>query len=230
MPFKCPYCGGLFCKEHRLPEAHNCPSLKEARYVPHYSEVHAKSPSMHYTGRRAYNNWQRSKGSRKRPILVYLIVLWVFLVAVGALLELRYSVKFLLSLEYYWIFPVSVLFIIGVLIDIKIWHYGTSVHNIKSAWKRRLIITSGVIATGALLFFLFIGLALVGFLMPPYEFYMYNQPYISAFNYSSIITLDIVSNLMLNVLVFTIVLFFGFLITESYLLYRIRHHYTISRF
>ncbi len=42
MPFKCPYCGGLFCEEHRLPEAHNCPSLKAARYVPHYSEVHAE--------------------------------------------------------------------------------------------------------------------------------------------------------------------------------------------
>lgn len=42
MPFRCPYCGGLFCEEHRLPEAHNCPSLRELRNVPHYSEVHAE--------------------------------------------------------------------------------------------------------------------------------------------------------------------------------------------
>ncbi len=40
LPFRCPYCGGIFCEEHRLPEAHNCPSLREKRYVPHYSEVH----------------------------------------------------------------------------------------------------------------------------------------------------------------------------------------------
>lgn len=27
MPFQCPYCGGQFCPEHRLPENHNCPRL-----------------------------------------------------------------------------------------------------------------------------------------------------------------------------------------------------------
>ena len=30
MPFKCPYCGGYFCAEHRLPEKHNCPGLYAA--------------------------------------------------------------------------------------------------------------------------------------------------------------------------------------------------------
>ncbi|MCD6445211.1 hypothetical protein J7L49_00270 [Candidatus Bathyarchaeota archaeon] len=25
LPFKCPFCGHLFCIEHRLPEKHNCP-------------------------------------------------------------------------------------------------------------------------------------------------------------------------------------------------------------
>lgn len=25
LPFKCPYCGGYFCSEHRLPENHSCP-------------------------------------------------------------------------------------------------------------------------------------------------------------------------------------------------------------
>mgnify|MGYP001350198041 CR=1 FL=1 len=24
MPFRCKYCGGYFCSEHRLPEMHNC--------------------------------------------------------------------------------------------------------------------------------------------------------------------------------------------------------------
>jgi Zn-dependent protease len=27
MPFTCPYCGGQFCSEHRLPENHSCPRL-----------------------------------------------------------------------------------------------------------------------------------------------------------------------------------------------------------
>lgn len=37
LPFKCPYCGGYFCAEHRLPESHNCPRLKFAR-VPSWDE------------------------------------------------------------------------------------------------------------------------------------------------------------------------------------------------
>ncbi|MEM2280962.1 MAG: AN1-type zinc finger domain-containing protein [Candidatus Bathyarchaeia archaeon] len=31
LPFKCPYCGGYFCTEHRLPENHECPNLEFAR-------------------------------------------------------------------------------------------------------------------------------------------------------------------------------------------------------
>lgn len=28
LPFRCPFCGGLFCVEHRLPEAHMCPNFR----------------------------------------------------------------------------------------------------------------------------------------------------------------------------------------------------------
>jgi Zn-dependent protease len=31
MPFQCPYCGGQFCSEHRLPENHKCPKIDAAR-------------------------------------------------------------------------------------------------------------------------------------------------------------------------------------------------------
>jgi Zn-dependent protease len=30
MPFHCPYCGGQFCSEHRLPESHACPRIELA--------------------------------------------------------------------------------------------------------------------------------------------------------------------------------------------------------
>jgi len=42
LPFRCPYCGGRFCEEHRLPENHNCPSLREIRNVPRSSIVHSE--------------------------------------------------------------------------------------------------------------------------------------------------------------------------------------------
>ena len=31
LPFRCPYCGGHFCSEHRLPENHDCPKMELAR-------------------------------------------------------------------------------------------------------------------------------------------------------------------------------------------------------
>jgi Zn-dependent protease len=31
LPFKCPYCGGQFCSEHRLPENHECSKIELAR-------------------------------------------------------------------------------------------------------------------------------------------------------------------------------------------------------
>ncbi len=42
LPFRCPYCGGKFCEEHRLPENHNCPSLRQRRNVPSSSVVHSE--------------------------------------------------------------------------------------------------------------------------------------------------------------------------------------------
>lgn len=30
LPFRCPYCGGSFCSEHRLPENHECPNIELA--------------------------------------------------------------------------------------------------------------------------------------------------------------------------------------------------------
>lgn len=31
LPFKCPYCGGYFCAEHRLPENHQCQEINQVR-------------------------------------------------------------------------------------------------------------------------------------------------------------------------------------------------------
>lgn len=31
LPFRCPYCGGGFCSDHRLPENHACPRIDQAK-------------------------------------------------------------------------------------------------------------------------------------------------------------------------------------------------------
>lgn len=32
LPYRCHYCGGIFCVEHHLPEKHNCPGLKRGSW------------------------------------------------------------------------------------------------------------------------------------------------------------------------------------------------------
>jgi Zn-dependent protease len=34
MPFRCSYCGGYFCYEHRLPEAHDCTGIRSKAEIP----------------------------------------------------------------------------------------------------------------------------------------------------------------------------------------------------
>ena len=41
LPFKCKYCGGTFCKDHRLPENHDCSF--EIKHTPIPSPVKRKS-------------------------------------------------------------------------------------------------------------------------------------------------------------------------------------------
>jgi Zn-dependent protease len=31
LPFRCPYCGGAYCGDHRIPENHACPRLQQAK-------------------------------------------------------------------------------------------------------------------------------------------------------------------------------------------------------
>jgi Zn-dependent protease len=52
LPFKCAYCGGFFCAEHRLPESHACPESWRARApreMPTTTQRWAEQPSYRYT-------------------------------------------------------------------------------------------------------------------------------------------------------------------------------------
>ena len=54
LPFKCPYCNGYFCAEHRLPENHACPEYWRARAPreeppPIIVEGEPTKPSYSYT-------------------------------------------------------------------------------------------------------------------------------------------------------------------------------------
>jgi len=42
MPYRCRYCGGRFCPEHRLPENHECSGLRDLRQRPNWSDYAAQ--------------------------------------------------------------------------------------------------------------------------------------------------------------------------------------------
>jgi Zn-dependent protease len=52
MPFRCSYCGGYFCGEHRIPERHSCPEAWRAR-APR-DEPPAGSQSWSPPGKQSY--------------------------------------------------------------------------------------------------------------------------------------------------------------------------------
>ena len=49
LPFKCPYCGGYFCSDHRLPERHECPRIDQARMPREEAQSTAPQKSFKYT-------------------------------------------------------------------------------------------------------------------------------------------------------------------------------------
>ncbi len=51
MPFRCPYCGGQFCSEHRLPENHQCTQIgrAQAQRQEEVAEVVAPRASYEYS-------------------------------------------------------------------------------------------------------------------------------------------------------------------------------------
>ncbi len=47
LPFQCPYCGGHFCNDHRLPENHMCQNIDNARKIRNDDSMMAKGASSY---------------------------------------------------------------------------------------------------------------------------------------------------------------------------------------
>lgn len=86
LPFKCRYCGGTFCGNHRLPEKHDCPGL----HVINKKQIRYESPaSSYYKDQRSYhkpnhiknfiNNLKRSY-NRINPFIRYGLMLLIAIV------------------------------------------------------------------------------------------------------------------------------------------------------
>jgi Zn-dependent protease len=69
MPFRCPFCGGQFCSQHRLPENHGCIGISNARAQTQQRVVMQQSDgSYNYSyvyGQDNYKRQQRIRWSQK---------------------------------------------------------------------------------------------------------------------------------------------------------------------
>jgi hypothetical protein len=88
-------------------------------------------------------------------------------------------------------------------------------YGIADIWKARFLLGLGVVATGFLLFAFYLG-GLFAFVTVPTTI-----PYYA-------LTSNMFLDVWASILAFLVPIFFGCLIGESYLLYRLGHHYTIG--
>lgn len=106
LPFKCQYCGGYFCSEHRLPENHNCPQMALARMPKDDTnpEIVNRTMSVNYSFMKPETSMKTLHFSMKE--LEHLAVATVLVVGVGLSLEL----ESLTSISALWLFVFALAF------------------------------------------------------------------------------------------------------------------------
>lgn len=64
MPYRCRYCSGRFCPDHRLPENHACEGLKSAKGTPGWQNYSAQVRRRRAAERpRLWERWDREEES-----------------------------------------------------------------------------------------------------------------------------------------------------------------------
>jgi len=73
LPFKCKYCGGVYCKKHRLPENHQCTfEIKHGPIIPlNLRESPSKSVSSHGASREFKKYIKKQEKHKQRTIKYY---------------------------------------------------------------------------------------------------------------------------------------------------------------
>jgi Zn-dependent protease len=86
MPFQCPYCGGQFCSEHRLPENHSCQKIEQAKIQKQQAVAESVAPTANsYQVSISYGQAFAKKGSIhfSQKELAHIIVAAALVVGIG---------------------------------------------------------------------------------------------------------------------------------------------------
>lgn len=65
LPFRCPFCGGYFCADHRLPEMHDCPEIRGRRCLAHQMTEEEPDITKVPSGK---ENYYRFKATPSQPM------------------------------------------------------------------------------------------------------------------------------------------------------------------
>jgi len=82
LPFRCPYCGGYFCAEHRLPENHDCPGLALAR-APKKEQTVSVQKQKPYEYTISYTPFERKKVTFSSKEIKHLTIGALLIAAIG---------------------------------------------------------------------------------------------------------------------------------------------------
>ena len=68
MPYKCRYCGGVYCSDHRLPENHRCEGLTRIRENPRWKDYAAEVRRRQTEAKRStsQDRWDREEARGHR--------------------------------------------------------------------------------------------------------------------------------------------------------------------
>ncbi len=130
LPFNCKYCGGVYCKKHRLPENHQCTfEIKHGPIIPlNLRESPSKSVSSHGTTREFKKYIKRQEKQKERTIRHYksndskttktnattFLIVAIFIMSIASMV-MGYPLFLTLSsysfLEYYWWTFITSLFV-----------------------------------------------------------------------------------------------------------------------
>lgn len=112
LPFKCPYCGGHFCSDHRLPERHECQHIGQASMPREEALFAASQKSFEYTVTYPFSSRQIRRILFSTREILHLAVAALLAVCAGLSLFLfsnRFSVNYVIVVVFAGIFAASFL-------------------------------------------------------------------------------------------------------------------------
>lgn len=191
----------------------------------------ADIPSVRaYPSRRDYGDDDRP-GKRRHMLRVKALrafaTIWGLVLVVFFITNAAYSMP-----EYLWAIPLLLTLFTGSILAYRVANYAFRAgrHGVESIWKTRIVMTLGLVGTGALLIIFLVSLALSSFNTPgncgvsasglPFNCPGTGQSYLLATQFAS--------NVAYTGGLFLGPVLLGFATGEAYLLYRLRHHFTIS--